>query len=186
MTDLPHTNAGYVQKEETDFRRATDTVVMKKIGRDQNYLKDFRDALNTQANALFGTTCQASIGSYGFTTDGSANFQGPIFTTPQNQQIVMAFVWALINGFAGPWPLTVLDVLVQMGMIGNAGKGGTFTPDTGTFPLTFGQLTTTINSNDTLYGKVLVGNNGSGFGLGRQWTAGTGGTLYYSVIYKTT
>lgn len=172
MSDCPHVNAGYIQAEETDFRRSTDTHVYTQMGSNLNYLKDQSDTANTLATSIFANTYQCQTGSLGYTTDGSGNFQGVAVTTPNLKNIFLAVVRTTIGGFSPPVGLNCMGPYVTIPM---HPSGGSAQPSgTGNYPLLSVQF---INKNQLYF----VIQNGSGFG----WSPGTGGTFSWAIVFKT-
>ena len=180
MSDLAHVNAGYLQVEETAFRRSTDRQVLQKFGKNQNFLKDQFDTANALAASVFGQTSQLAVGSLPFTTDGSGNFQGNLFTTPNGKPILFAILNVTIAGYAAPFPLIQFYTLTKLPLW--AGNGATVPNYNGNFPLLSGDI---IGAGlNQLHAAVMNGTIVTGFTL-PTWVGGTTGTINYTVVYPT-
>lgn len=170
--DLPHTNEGYIQEEETAFRRAIDENLYRKLGSDINYLKDQSDATNIFANTVFASTFQAKIATFPITTDGSGNFGGVVNSSTNGKPLLFALGTCVIGTAATPFPLICTGPSVELAFWTSSGT----IRSTGTYPLMV--LTFVGPSNNQLYLAI-------GTGSPALWSPGATGIFYMTLIYPT-
>jgi len=180
MTDLPHTNEGYIQSESTDFRRATDKQIYQQLGSDINYMLDQTAAAIVNAAAAFLNATLGTFGASSSVTNGSGNASGIFFSTPNNQQILFALINAVVGSYRCACPLIIIPG-VGLTSMPLYSSNGTSRSDTGNFPLVQGQITGPTNNN--LYCNVLNGDTGGG-SPSPIWAGGSTATVHYSVVYK--
>ncbi len=191
MGDLPHVNAGYIQAEETQFQQSTDTGVYRKIGKNQNFIKDQADAASASATDLFSGAHQALKGSFGFSTNSSGNYTGGIIATVPGKIIRLAVVGLQLGSYANYEPVTVVSTPVISRYVYDTnganytqyiGFGGGIDPTINP-PFLSGQI---INgpAYDQLYVTLFGGTQTTGLGTFPILPTNTGGAFNYVVIYK--
>lgn len=170
MTDIAHTDPGYIQEEETQFRGSTDTQIMTKFGQLVNFLLDQANGINAQYAGLVAATQQVVVGTTGFTTDGAGNFQGVITASTNGKPILFAVAYCIVAGtILTQYPIMTLGPNVSLGLT----NGGTANYQS--------QL---VGGNTQLYGIV---NNGTVGGLkggsGPAWSPGTTGAVQWAIVF---
>jgi len=182
--DLPHTNEGYIQEQMTAFRRSTDEQVYKQIGSDINYIKDQQTAASISAAAILVETKTAVYSAGAFSTDGSGNYQGSIFTTPNGLPILFAVMNCVIGAYRAPQPMVIMPNIPQVAYSLYQGSGTQLPVYDGTLPFLNGQIVGA--NNEQLYALLFDGVVSAGkFGSTPSWPYGTAVTFYYTVVYAT-
>lgn len=181
--DLAHVLSGYIQVEETDFRRSTDRQVYQKLGSNINYLLDQAISVQALTASVFANTVKAFFTNTGFTTDTSGNFGGVLDQSPNGKQILFAACFGYIAGHRNPWPLHAINgaPLVTTSLFTGNGTGQA---DNGS-PFPQVQVQIVGPNNNQLYCNIVNGSTTGTKGTSPTWPGFTGGFLSYTLVYQT-
>lgn len=188
--DLPHSNAGYLQAEETQFRNSIDTFVYSKMGKDINFLKDTADTTEASALSLFGFSNQCIFTTFAANLDVNGSFSGVVYTLSNLRQILFASVGAVIPSvYATTESLLAVQNSPYSRILFNA--NGTNYTQFDSLPLGNAKPYIQVNiidgpTYDQLYVNIYGGRQNSIFGPTPYLPASGSFTLSMNIFFATT
>lgn len=175
--DLAHVNAGYIQEQETDFKRAIDRLVAQKMGKNLNYLKDQADASQALAASIFSESYKCKFVTVPVTLTAFGLYSGIAYDGPVNNPILFVSCMSNPGDYRTPYPVICFGPQVGQNIYGS---NGSVKPPNGIFaPTIFSRITFEIVGPNRNQIYVTVNPNS-----GPMPPAPHSGSFRFSIIYK--